>query len=625
MEEGLERLYELLDLQGVTTHRVKPNYTYGQIRKRLTEIGLKSVVEYLVVLEKFRDEELPILLHYCTIHTTRFFREAGHFDHLREHCAKLDRVRIWIAACSSGEEAYSAAMTLVADGKKVEILATDLDRKSVERGSNGVYSATGLDDIPRRHHSKHLELDRANPHQFFKIPDALHGSIQWDVANLLSLESHPKWQDWRGSFDVIFCRNVFIYFSEDQIIQATRSLRRALKNSGVLFLGYSERLPARLTSEIGLVVGTHSAYRAIQVSEKKTAALAQQISVMLVDDSKTMLSFIDRQLSARAGIQVIARAENGVEAMKLLGAGAKPQVIVTDMMMPEMDGPTLIAEQMPKFGVPTLVMSALSPDEIDSALKALDVGAFDYFEKPKTQDAWTRCLDLLTAAIHAAAGARGRLGKSVQSSPHATIRSNNPTSLLLIGSSTGGPEALRSFISSLGAECPATVIAQHMPPLFTHTFARRLNEFTQAEVLEGTDGMEVRPGRVILCPGGMRTGFIRRLGRVVLQVSPAVESDKFSPSVDYLFRSAAELDLRSPLIAGLLTGMGSDGAEGLALLRQNGARTFGQNEETSIVFGMAKRAWEGGAIERLLALQDIPAYLAETLFELDRQAKKNAA
>jgi two-component system chemotaxis response regulator CheB len=186
----------------------------------------------------------------------------------------------------------------------------------------------------------------------------------------------------------------------------------------------------------------------------------------------------------------------------------------------------------------------------------------------------------------------------------------NKECVLLLGASTGGTEALRFILESFPSEIPPIAIVQHIPPVFSAAFAQRLNTLCPFEVREAVDGDELKNNRVLIAPGGKQMGIVRRGNALYAQISDAPPVNRHKPSVDYLFNSAAAIE-RFNFVAALLTGMGADGARGLKLLRDKGARTIAQNEASCIVYGMPREAVALGAAEFVLPLDDIGSQLLD--------------
>lgn len=332
------------------------------------------------------------------------------------------------------------------------------------------------------------------------------------------------------------------------------------------------------------------------------------VKVLVVDDSATMRSMIASVLNADPKIDVIGSAGDPLEARSAIKQ-LNPDVITLDVEMPNMNGLEFLEKIMRLRPMPVIMVSTLTSKGADVSLAALELGAFDCVGKPALSDA--NPFADLPAKIKQAALSRVQIA-SATSAPAASNAGTSavadnfrPSSkVVAIGASTGGVDALITVLSSYPQNCPPTVITQHMPETFTASFAARLDRLCKPNVAEATDGAVLQPGQVYLAPGGSRhleiTGGMSL--RCRLRESGTVNGHR--PSVDVLFESVAATCGRKA--AGvILTGMGRDGAAGLLKMRQAGASTIGQNENTCVVYGMPKVAMDIGAVETQLPLRRI--------------------
>jgi two-component system chemotaxis response regulator CheB len=312
-----------------------------------------------------------------------------------------------------------------------------------------------------------------------------------------------------------------------------------------------------------------------------------------------MRALIRRTLEQDADIVVIGEAGDPLEARVAIKA-LEPDVITLDIEMPNMNGIEFLERLMRLHPIPVIMVSTLTQRGADATLAALERGAIDCVGKPIAgggEGFAELCLKVKTAA-----GARvsAFAPPSTRASPVAYAGSDR---MVIMGASTGGVEALLRIVSAFPANCPATLITQHMPANFTSSFAERLDRHSEARVSEARDGDELKSGHIYLAPGGATHLSIAPTARTCRLVAGDLVSGH-RPSVDVLFQSAA--DVLGPRAVGvILTGMGRDGAEGLLALREAGGATIGQDEATSVVFGMPRVAAEMGAVERQLPLNRI--------------------
>ena len=323
------------------------------------------------------------------------------------------------------------------------------------------------------------------------------------------------------------------------------------------------------------------------------------IRVLVVDDSATMRGLLSAMLRADPGIAVVGEAADAIEARRLIKA-LDPDVVTLDIEMPGMDGIAFLEKIMALRPMPVVIVSSATERGAATTARALDAGAFACFLKPTSPTA-TPGTATLPQVVRAAAGGKRA---TIRPEPRpARAGAGDRAALIAIGAATGGVEALLEVIGGFPANCPPTVIVQHMPAMFTASFAIRLDRFCPPTVCEAQTGMILKPGHVYLAPGGERHMEVIGAAAPRIRLFSGDLVSGHRPSVDVLFRSVARLGL--PAVGVLLTGMGADGAAGLAEMRQSGARTIGQDEATSVVYGMPAVAFAAGAVEAQLALPRI--------------------
>ena len=333
------------------------------------------------------------------------------------------------------------------------------------------------------------------------------------------------------------------------------------------------------------------------------------LHVLVVDDSAVVRQATTWVLSREPGWTVSVAADP-VIALGKMGRG-RPDVIVLDLEMPRMDGLTFLRRIMKEDPIPVVVCSGFAERGTDAAIRALEEGAVEVIAKPAigVRDFLHQSGDRLVEAVRAAAAARPRSNGPVFTAPlmsAATAITPVPGTIVAMGASTGGCEALRHILEALPENAPPHAIVQHMPERFTAAFARRLATTCRVEVKEAEDGDRLVPGRALIAPGN-RHLTIRPAGGdfvAVLDDSPPVSRHR--PSVNVLFRSVAQ-SAGKRAVGVILTGMGDDGAEGMASMRRAGAATIAQDERTSVVFGMPQAAIQRGAVLEVLGLPLIPA------------------
>lgn len=331
--------------------------------------------------------------------------------------------------------------------------------------------------------------------------------------------------------------------------------------------------------------------------------------VLVVDDSSVVRRAISDALSKDPAIEVVGNACDPYVARDMI-LELNPDVITLDIEMPRMDGITFLRILQKHRPMPVIIISSLTQAGSRAAMDALEAGAVDVIAKPSTAYAIGDLGTQLAHRVKGAAVARLRTDAPAAPAPERAFASAaparfNPRQLILIGASTGGTEAIKSVLTQLPAEMPGICIVQHIPAVFSKTFADRLNEICALEVREAVSGDEIRPGLVLIAPGDHHMMVCWNGGRyrVVLNQAPPLHHTR--PAVDMLFDSAAACAGRYA-VAGLLTGMGVDGASGLQKLKAAGAATFAQNEDTCVVYGMPKAAVDLGVVDHVLPLNQIP-------------------
>jgi two-component system chemotaxis response regulator CheB len=321
------------------------------------------------------------------------------------------------------------------------------------------------------------------------------------------------------------------------------------------------------------------------------------IRVLVVDDSATMRAIISNALNRDPGIEVVGQAADPHQARAAIKE-LNPDVLTLDVEMPRMNGLDFLERIMRLRPMPVVMVSSLTRNGAEATLRALELGAFDCVAKPQTAD--REGFDRLLPLVRAAANARLRPAFATPSRPvNPQFRPDGH--LVAIGSSTGGVEALLTILSKFPANCPPTVITQHMPANFTTSFAQRLNRSCAAEVREASDGAALAPGRVYLAPGGETHLEVAGAGPWRCRLTRDAAVNGHRPSVDVLFESVAKAAGARGLGV-ILTGMGKDGARGLLAMRQSGAKTLGQDEASSVVYGMPRVAFEMKAVMKQVPL-----------------------
>jgi len=338
------------------------------------------------------------------------------------------------------------------------------------------------------------------------------------------------------------------------------------------------------------------------------------IKVLVVDDSAVVRKVISESLSKEVDIEVVGTAPDPYVARDKI-VQLKPDVITLDIEMPRMDGITFLRKLMKYYPLPVVILSSLTPTGSVTGLEALNAGAVEVMSKPGSSFSVAEMSEQLADKIRAAARAKlVRPDPKVEapSRPLAYSKAMAETThkVIAIGASTGGTEALKRVLIKMPTNTPGIVIVQHMPPKFTTAFAERLNTICHINVREAQDGDGVIPGLALIAPGNFHMLLRRSGARYYVEVKDGPRVHHQRPAVDVLFRSTAKY-AGANAIGVILTGMGADGALGLLEMKQAGAPTIAQNEQSCVVYGMPKEAVKLGAVDAILDIERIgPQILA---------------
>jgi two-component system chemotaxis response regulator CheB len=375
--------------------------------------------------------------------------------------------------------------------------------------------------------------------------------------------------------------------------------------------------------------------------------MTDKLRVMVVDDSAFNRRTIGDLLSNMEGVEVVGKAADGDEALRL-ASSLTPDLITLDLEMPRMDGFTFLRLLMARQPTPVVVVSGNSARE--NVFRALELGALDFIAKPTRtiatdlsdiqqelaqkvamvrmltpagrnparraarREGMSTATERLPRVVPPASGEARTAAPAAPPTPMvSTERDMQLQRLIVIGASTGGPSALVEVFSQLkGARQTAVVVAQHMPERFTRTFAERLNKLGGLKVSEAREFEPLSPGRAVLCPGGKCLEVVTYGNGFAVSVVDPTPADRFVPSVDRLFRSAAEV-AGERVVGVVLTGMGDDGARGVVAIKQRGGSVLTEAPETAVIYGMPGAAMRTGEVDKSLPLSALAAYLAELI------------
>ncbi len=337
-------------------------------------------------------------------------------------------------------------------------------------------------------------------------------------------------------------------------------------------------------------------------AQPEGAACGRPARVLVVDDSALVRNVLTKELGRDPGLEVVGSAPDPYVARDMILA-LKPDVLTLDIEMPRMDGITFLRKLMRYHPLPVVVVSSLTPKGGELAMEALDAGAVEVMCKPGSSFSVVESTEELCFKVKAAAMVRVKAIHEARGGAHKSLRAMTKTThkVVAIGASTGGTQALQQVLTAMPPNAPGIVIVQHMPEHFTRAFADRLNGMCALSVKEAETGDTVGPGTALLAPGNYHM-LLQRSGaqyRVEVRNGPLV--GRHRPSVNVLFKSVAKFAGKNA-IGVLLTGMGADGAEGLRLMKDQGAETLAQDEASSVVYGMPREAVKLGGVNHVTPL-----------------------
>ncbi len=349
--------------------------------------------------------------------------------------------------------------------------------------------------------------------------------------------------------------------------------------------------------------------------------------MLVVDDSALMRKLLSELLSSDPKIEVVGTAMDAYVAREQIKK-LKPDVLTLDVEMPKMDGLSFLSNLMRLHPMPVIMVSSLTEKGADVTMQALELGAVDFVSKPKIDLAHTLgdCALEITTKVKAAATVRvdalqrhtssldtlrntqGKLTGLKSVSVGGKFQTTDK--IIAIGASTGGTEAIKEVLIRMRPDCPGIVIAQHIPPLFSRSFANRMNRCSRLIVCEAEDGQQIRPGHAYIAPGDRHLRVVRDGARYCCELDDGPEVNRHKPAVDVLLDSVAEYAADNA-VGVILTGMGKDGAKGMRRLHETGATTIAQDEKSSVIWGMPSAAIKEGGIDAVLPLRKIADRLTD--------------
>lgn len=635
----------------------------SNVERRMRECECETLSEYVQRVDSDPFEKNN-LISALTIHTTAWFRENPHFVKFQEILLDaLDRrevFKVWCAACSTGEEVYSFAIVLEEFRKihplfEYRIFGTDIDPVSIETAERAVYSAKQINfNLERYKH--HLLYGSGKTAELFTISKEIRSRCSFAIHDLRSRSRHSS-----GPFNVVICRNVLIYFSAEGVKQVVTDLVLNLKHQGALFLGHSESIVA---SDFGVTGQGHSVYTmGIDAKSEKANRLeapSQKVSfpelnrsprlgdsrkddgagpktgsfrieagpqtgdfhiakvksgkatILVVDDSKASRQLLTK-VFGDIGFDCHA-VESTEEASRQLKARAF-DLITLDLQMPGMEGGAwLLTERARGLKAPVVIVSDIRREDAPYVVNLLGKTAQDYLEKSDLLHKSSEVRDTFLEILRSQSGLRS--DSEVRSVANLKEKPSFRPELILVGASTGGPQALAKLLTRLPYDCPPVMVVQHISSKFSSALAERLALFSGLTIGKMEEGEYLQNGHLYIALDDYHIGVEETLRGPRLKLSLDSPINRHRPSVDYLFDSIADTARSSMAI--LLTGMGRDGAAGLKGLKDRGAFCIAQSEEDCIVFGMPREAINLGAAQFVGTVDDIRSSLLASLLLLPK-------
>lgn len=393
-----------------------------RIKKRMSELAIKDPADYIKYIDAHREQESNVLVSLLTTHHTFFFREFTHFEHLKKNLPKIiedvkargdNTISIWSAACSRGQEVYSLSMFLnfylpkLDPTMKFKILGSDIDPESVKIAANGVYHRREIKSAPMNYLADNWARGTGDISDYVKAKKSISANCTFKVYNLLEFQNKMG----NEKFDIIFCRNVFIYFESYQIEQIMGNFLKHLNKTGIFYSGISESLSG-LNLEldnVGPSVYSHKSEGEARVVPKVEPSVIppassplmkvvpDKLRVFCIDDSTSILTLLKKVFSEDQQFEVVGTACNGIDAKeKLLSLKGKVDVVTLDIHMPEMDGVTYLETYYNSSHPPVVVISSASREDSEAAMRCIRAGASDFIEKPALNNLMERGEEIKT-------------------------------------------------------------------------------------------------------------------------------------------------------------------------------------------------------------------------------------
>ncbi|MBT4761029.1 MAG: response regulator [Bdellovibrionaceae bacterium] len=535
---------EISEITGVVLQEKQRSLIISRLNKRIRELGISSEEEYSVYYKNNYEAEKQELISLLTTHYTFFFREITHFDFLTDNLETIisklklqgrKEISVWCAACSYGQEVYSIALLLENYLKKsssdvsFKIFGSDVDKESVKHSRNGVYKWDEIKKIPSVYIDEYWQRGTGKISNFVKIKSNIRKNCEFDVVNLKKLNTELG----DKKFDIIFCRNVFIYFEDTDIRSIVGNMKKHMYDNAYLFIGLSENIDAKrlklthygksiygLTNKVDLEVVNpvskinnivnepHSIPHPIAPKIKSnfeaiSRSTSKKIRVLTVDDSPTVLTLLKKILSSESGFEVVGHAKNGFEAHEFLNSNTNVDIVTLDIHMPKMTGLEYLQKHFGKDHPPVVVVSSVSREDGELAMGCLRAGASDYVEKPTLQELSAKSEEItskLKAVVNL--GSHFNIGGLESEFKRSRLISNVEKKLKVIIAPLSSREKVLYILRSVKKPQPPHIIlfenAGSLTPALCSDFQNDLGEPVEEMNVAGAD---IMPSKLYLGTG----------------------------------------------------------------------------------------------------------------------------
>jgi two-component system, chemotaxis family, protein-glutamate methylesterase/glutaminase len=578
------------------------------VHKRMMEINESTLEDYLKKVANDENEH-DHFISLLTIHTTYWFRELEHFHYLEKYLAESGKnkvIKVWCAACSTGEEAYSVALVLEKFkrshiGFDYEVYGSDIDSISIEKAKKCIYDKKELRSIPINYQSL-LLLGSGKTERFFTLPKEVRERCKFAPLNLLDFSIEAN------SFDFIICRNVFIYLSIFDQARVFKNFVPCLKDGGNIILGHTENLPSLPNNIFHLE-------RSIYSRKKELISVKKLRHILIVDDEEAILEVYENILSKIENL-IVYPVTSCKDASVILSE-KKVDLVLLDLNLPGESGDVWIKKiRQSHSSVPVVIISGALRDSSERFRNLTGLGVIDFLDK--------------LSAIQAPSKFREKIEQFISTNSSEinlhSLKNNNKIfkkpEIICIGASTGGTEALLKLLRNFPKNFPPVIVIQHIDSVYAHTFATRLSEVSGLELgdMSGTSCL-LQSGKIYMSWGDYHV-VVKKNSDGYLQFKKHFATHDeyiYRPSIDCAFTSAAMANI--PAISIILTGMGKDGVQGMKAIKDQGGFTMAQNEESCVVFGMPKEAILSEAVSFVGDLTDLRLELEKFVTSFKNESK----